>query len=118
MDPMTRSEIVRWLVLNEICDDYENVDQIILPQLAEAGKEFGLAIERGEIVEALERLVADGMAKAFLLSGRHPYKKELAGMPSLEVVETFFETYFYITKKGMDAKLAVDRCYASGSSSS
>jgi len=33
---MERSELVRRLVLNEICDDYENVDQII-PQRATSG---------------------------------------------------------------------------------
>jgi hypothetical protein len=31
---MTRSEFVRLLVLNSICDDFENVDQIILPDVA------------------------------------------------------------------------------------
>ena len=31
---MDRIELVRLLFLGEICDDYENVDQIILPRVA------------------------------------------------------------------------------------
>ena len=31
---------------------------------------------------------------------------ELEGMPSLEVIEENFETYFYVTKKGMDLQLS------------
>ena len=51
-------------------DDYENVDQIILPTVAKlAASEYGLTIERPEVVSALAGLVADGLAKAYLLSG-------------------------------------------------
>ena len=32
---MNRAELVRRLVLNSISDDYENIDQIILPMVAE-----------------------------------------------------------------------------------
>ena len=49
----SRTELVRLLVLNEICDDYENVDQIILPHLAQNTAKCGLTIERLEIVQAL-----------------------------------------------------------------
>jgi hypothetical protein len=52
---MNRAELVRLMVLNEICDDYENVDQIIFPQVARQAAKCGLAIERPEIVDALAK---------------------------------------------------------------
>ena len=99
---MTRSEFVRRLVLNEIGDDYENVDQVILRDAAETGAKCGLTIERSEVVEALASLIADGLAKAYVLPGpeRSPFSGELPGMPPLDDVEEYFRTYFYITKKG------------------
>ena len=97
---VNRSELVRRMVLNAICDDYENVDQMILRDVAKHGAKLGFAVERSDIVGALAELIKDGLAKAYLLSATEP-AKELESMPSLEVVEENFETYFYITKKGM-----------------
>jgi hypothetical protein len=104
---MKRSELIR-RILNEICDDYENVDQIILPHVEKNGGKLGFAVERSEIVRALAELVADGLASAYLLSGTEPCSIELQGMPPLDVVEENFETYFYITRKGMDFHLSDD----------
>lgn len=101
---MNRSELIRRMVLNAMCDDFENVDQIILPVVARDCAKLGFTVERSEIVKTLGELVAAGMAKAYLLSGhnRDPFSGELQGMPSLDIVEENFETYFYVTKKGMD----------------
>jgi hypothetical protein len=66
---MNRSELGRRLVLNSISDDYENVGQVILWDVAEDGAKCGLTIERSEIVDALGVLIEDGLAKAYLLSG-------------------------------------------------
>ena len=99
---MDRIELVRLLVLREICDDYENVDQIILPRVAKDAAKCGLVIERSEIVNALAGLVQHGLAKAYLLSPFEPYSTELQRMPALDVIEEEFETYFYVTKKGLD----------------
>ena len=99
------------LSLSSICDDFENVDQMILGDVTSHGSKFGLMIERSDIVEALKGLIEDGLAKAYLLSvtmGRDPFAGELPGMPSLDVVEENLQTYFYITKKGMDFHLADD----------
>ena len=103
---MNRSELIRRFVLNAICDDYENVDQVILRQVAEDAARYGLAIERSEIVDALAGLIDDGLAKAYLLSGTAPFSTELHAMPSLDVIEEDFRTYFYITKKGTDFQLS------------
>src|SRR5271170_4440732 len=105
---MHRSELIRRMVLNAICDDYENVDQVILSDVAGDGAKLGLTIVRSEIVDALAGLVADGLAKAYLLSSREPCSTELQGMPSLDVAEENFATYFYITKKGMELHLSDD----------
>jgi hypothetical protein len=105
---MHRIELIRRMVLNAIGDDYENVDQVILRDVAGDGAKLGLTIARSEIVDALAELIADGLAKAYLLSSREPYSTELQGMPSLDVVEENFTTYFYITKKGMDLHLSDD----------
>lgn len=108
---MERRELIRRLVLNSISDDFENVDQMILQDVTRDGSRFGLTIERPDIVDALKGLIDDGLAKAYLLSGDmgpNPFAGELPGMPPLDVVETYFKTYFYITKKGMDFHLADD----------
>lgn len=103
---MTRREFIRRLVLNEITDDYENVDQVVFREVAKVGAKLGWTIERSEVVAALDGLIEDGLAKAYILSGRKPYATEIEGMPSLEVVEKDFKTYFYVTKKGMDLHLS------------
>jgi hypothetical protein len=96
---MTRSELIRRMVLSAICDDYENVDQAILGMVAEAGAKRGLTVERSEIVDALAALIDDGLAKAYDWCGpNYP----LQGMPPLDIVEENFKTHFYRTEKGLD----------------
>jgi hypothetical protein len=105
---MNRIELIRRLVLNAICDGYQNVDQVILRNVSADGVMLGLAIARSDIVDALAGLIADGLAKAYLLSSREPHSTELQGMPSLDIVEENFTTYFCLTKKGMDLHLSDD----------
>ena len=94
--------MIRLFVLDAICDDYENVDQVIIGHVAGYCAKLGMAVDRSDVVRALAELVEGGMAKAYLLSGTEPFKEDLEGMPPLDVVETHFQTYFYITKKGME----------------
>jgi hypothetical protein len=54
---MNRIELIRWFVLNEISDDYENVDQVILASVANRVAGYGLGVKRAEIVDALRDLV-------------------------------------------------------------
>jgi hypothetical protein len=104
---MKRGEFVRRLVLNEICDDFENIDQIILPHVREDAQKCGLTVSRPEIVEALRGLVEDGLAKAYDLSGcGDPFSRELPGMPQVDFVEENYKTYFYVTNKGMDIQVS------------
>jgi hypothetical protein len=81
VNAMDRSELIQRLVLREISDDYESVDQIILRDVARDGAKLGLSVERSDIVDALARLIEDGLAKAYLLSSREPYSTELPSMP-------------------------------------
>jgi len=96
------------LVLSEISDDYENIDQVILPEVSKVCAKCGLVIERSEIVDALARLIQDGLAKAYELSCWEPFSTELHGMPVVDLVEEDFKTYFYITKQGKDFHLSDD----------
>jgi hypothetical protein len=87
-----------------MCDDFENIDQIILPSVRRDGTELGLVIDRPEIVETVAELVNEGMAKAYLLVPGigDPFSGELPGMPPVDIIEEDFKTYFYATKKGID----------------
>ncbi len=107
---MIPSEFVRRLVLNSICDDFENVDQTILREVADAGANYGWTIERSEVVNALRSLVEEGLAKAYILTGsdRNPFSGELDELPPMDEVEENFKTYFYITEKGMELHLSDD----------
>jgi hypothetical protein len=89
---MDRTELVRWVVLDEISDGYQNADQLILPSVAKIGVKLGFTIARSEIVDALAGLVADGLAKAYLLSSTVPYRTELPGMPPLDFIEEYFDS--------------------------
>ena len=100
-DDMNRSDLIRRMLLRAIADDYENVDQVIYRQCAEAGAAIDLTIERSDIVDALRGLIQEGVAKAYLFSSTNDCMA-FHGMPPLDVIETDFKTYFYITKKGID----------------
>jgi hypothetical protein len=71
---MTQTEFLRRMVLNEICDDFENVEQIILPNVAEQARKLGLVVQRNDIVEALRPLVGElnGLPVARGCRGRFP----------------------------------------------
>ena len=96
------------MVLVTIADDYENVDQIIFPVVARDCAKLGLTVARSDIVDALAKLIEDGLAKANLLSPTEPCSTELQGMPKVDIVEEYFTTYFYITRKGIDFHLSDD----------
>jgi hypothetical protein len=105
---MTRTGLIRLAVLNSICDDFENVDQIILEEVRKDCSRIEPAIERSEVVQALAGLVEDGQAKAYILSPFPPHSVEIEGMPPMEEIEEDFKTYFFITKKGMAVHMTAD----------
>jgi hypothetical protein len=99
---MTREEFVKRLIVNAMCDDFENVDQVILRDVAGVAAKCGLTVERPELVQNLRALVEAGLVKAYNLSTRDPYAAELDGMPQLDTPEEDFRTYFYPTPNGME----------------
>jgi hypothetical protein len=100
---MTREEFVQRLIVNAMCDDYENVDQVILRDVAGVAAKCGLTVDRAEVVQNLHVLVEAGLVKAYHLSTREPFATELDGMPPLNIPEKDFSTYFYPTSKGLDS---------------
>jgi hypothetical protein len=98
---MTREEFVQRLIVDSMCDDFENVDQVILRDVAGVAADCGLTVDRAEVVQNLRVLVEAGLVKAYLLSTREP-PTELDGMPPLDTPEEDFTTYFYPTQKGLD----------------
>jgi len=105
---MNQTEFLQRLVLNTICDDFENIDQIIWPVVAEQSAKCGLTIGRSDVVDALRVLIAAGLAKAYHLSPSlpDPFSGVLHGMPPVDIIEENFTTYFFITKAGMEFHLA------------
>ena len=91
---MTRNELIRLLVLNEIADDYEE-PEYIHGRLAGLGPHCGLPIELPDVRQALLDLVGLGCAKAYNL-WRNP-AEGLRGVPPLERVD---EYYYWITDQG------------------
>ncbi len=105
---MNRRELVRLIVLNEICDDYENLHQIT-KQVGRVTSACGMSIATHEILEALRELVESGLAKAYELSPWSP-TKVLDRMPPVEEIGSPDESrigdvYFWITKKGMQVHM-------------
>jgi hypothetical protein len=108
---VTRRVFVRRLVLNSICDDGENVDQIILQDVKRDSDKTGVTIDRAEVIDALAQLVAGGLAEAWLLSQWPGKSVKVQGMPPMDVIEENFKTYFFITEKGRKAHLSDDTWY-------
>ena len=105
---MTRAEFIRRLVLETICDDFENVDQVILRYVVDIGAKCGVVIRRADVLEALRVLVEAGLAKPYDLRAARgdPFSGEIQGMPPLDIAEEEYKTYFYVTKKGMEFQRA------------
>ncbi len=101
---MTREEFVQRLIVNSMCDDFENVDQVILRDVAGVAGKCGLTVERPEVVQNLRALVERGLVKAYDLPATtgYPFTAEFDGMLPLDTPEEHFRTYFYPTQKGLD----------------
>jgi hypothetical protein len=99
----TRAELVLRFTLNAICDDYENLTVSIEGPVLESGRDCGLAIERSEIVTALEELIRRSWAKAYFLG---PSAGEIDGMPPLDKLEGHEGAWFLVSEAGMKIQLA------------
>jgi hypothetical protein len=108
---VTRRLFVRRSVLDSICDDGENVDQIILLEVNMNSDKTGVTIDRAEVIDALTQLVEGGLAEAWILSEWPGKSVKVEGMPPMDAIEENFITYFFITEKGKKAHLSDDTWY-------
>jgi hypothetical protein len=84
-------------VLNAICDDYEDMEQIS-KDVFDLGARCGLTIQVSDIIEGLESLIEAGLAKAFLFD-QPPPSQEIDGVPTSYGSDYL---YFFITPKGRE----------------
>jgi hypothetical protein len=97
---MTRAELISPFVLSEICDDYEDIEQIT-KWTVESGSKCGLTISHDDIVQALRELIEMGHAKAWDLTRRvNPVTTEYPGMPPREEI-TPLNPGFVRTEEGV-----------------
>jgi hypothetical protein len=102
--PASRRELVRRIVLNEICDDYENLSVSIADPVGRRVRDCGFTIERSEIAMLLLELVELGWAKAYQLGGQEVV--EYDRMPSVEEMDNPNGAWFYVTHAGMKVQSA------------
>lgn len=99
---MTRYELVRMLVLNEIADDYE-ASAHIQERVSDLGRECELLIDAADVNLALLDLVKSGWAKAYDL-WKEP-REELQVVPKFEQIG---EHYYWITPQGREVLSAFE----------
>lgn len=100
---MTRKELIRRFVLNEICDDYENLE-MIHKWVTRKSARAGLTVQDAEIIEALAGLIQSGLARTYRF--RPPYKSppdRLSGVPPLKEIGKY---YFWATPQGRDLQVS------------
>jgi hypothetical protein len=61
---MTRAELIQTLVLNECCDDYEDIEHIT-KWMYQLGPKCGLTIAHEDIIQALRESIKKGWLKAW-----------------------------------------------------
>jgi hypothetical protein len=93
---MTRKAFVQRFILNEICDDYENLD-MVNKWITKNAARIGLAIQPAEIIEGLSELIALGLAKAYRFREGARKPDEIPQMPPLNEIENY---YFWATPRG------------------
>lgn len=92
---MTRNDLLRRLVLNELSDDYENLEHITVRVQSLEGQ-CGLKFTRAEYVSAVVELINLELVKAYRVS---PMTTDLeaVGLPPLAEMD---RCYFWQTEKG------------------
>lgn len=83
-------------VLWAIADDYESLE-IIFVEVNKWTPKRGRRITRQQIIRALERLIREGSAEAYLLSSQPPYNQ-----PVEFLAKDAEGLWFYVTPKGKD----------------
>jgi hypothetical protein len=92
----SRERILDELVLEAASNDFESF-QCILAQVTKWSDEKGLPTSRQEVLEALQRVIREGYALAYLLSPQEPHSQTVEF--SLDRLDDF---WFYVTPKGRE----------------
>ena len=85
---------VKDYLLNSMADDYENFEMLFSETLRQA-KQQGQVLNRAETLEAIEQLISQGLAQAYILSPTPPFATPVEFRRS--DVE---QLWFYITPTG------------------
>jgi hypothetical protein len=102
---MTRSDLLKMFVLNEISDEYLKVAEIT-KRVEDLGSACGMILEPNEIIRALGDLMQTKLARGYLLTPTSKPPKEIGRIPAPADMEKY---YFRVTKKGMERQLALDK---------
>lgn len=90
-------------VLDELCDDYEEIG-LITENVTRAGAKCGAHLDRDDVLRALAELIESGLAKAWRLDSTGQAPVGIQGMPSMVEIEDS-DCYFLITENGMELQL-------------
>ena len=105
---MTRGELLRLLILEDVCDDYEEIEHIT-GSVTVLAQKCGINVTRDEIVQELMNPIDAALVKAYrLFSSRRPAEAFDGRPPLTELEESGGYTYFLITENGMKVHLAND----------
>jgi hypothetical protein len=89
-----RDEFLTECVISVASDDYESFE-IIFEQTRGLAMPKGINITEGEVAEAIERAIADGLAEAYILSPSKPHSVRAQYSP-----ERLHELWSYVTPRG------------------
>jgi hypothetical protein len=98
---MNRDELIRTFVLDQIMDDYEELDHIT-ESIAKWSAQCSVVVQRQDVVQALVSLTEHGFAKAYSL-GRDI--KEIEGVPPPDYIQDpdlYSRCYFLVSDKGRE----------------
>jgi hypothetical protein len=99
---MTRIEFVRRLVLNEICDDYEDLE-MVNKWVFKTSARCGLTVTQSDVIKSLIVLIESGMAKAYRFEPMAKGPNEVNGPLQLDEIQKF---YFWATQQGIDLQVS------------
>ena len=86
-------QIITEYALRAISDDYEDFERV-LKDVSGWTAERGITVDRQAVVKALEGLISDGCAQAYLLSAK--------AEPVDYSADRVDEVWFYVTSKGKE----------------